>query len=301
MRGIAFYLACLACAVYLAGPAVGEAQPLPEGYGYSITPVVHPKTSLDEGGDASFVGGLFSFSSTHTLNPRTSAGWRTYLDYQDWSFDDAAAFAGTTPWGDLYRYGLSATYARVADNGWVWNVSPTIGFTGESGAEFSEALEYGATIAAVRRYSDTLTLGFGLGLFRQIEDNFIFPLVVVNWQINEKWRLSNPLPGGPAGPAGFEFSYAIGQPWTLGFGATQRRERYRLDSDGDSPGGVGEHRYAVVFSRLGRQLTATTKIDFYLGAEVETRFRVEDPDGRRLFSEDADPGLILGISLAGRL
>lgn len=300
MRGVLLCLSGFLLLFSLCWAPSSEAQPLPAGYSYSFTPLFHADTDLDEGGEARFGGLLMTLGQTSTLNPRTSLGWRLHYDYQDWSFNQPAAFGGNDPWDNFYRYGVSGTFAHVSNSGWVWNVTPTIGYAGESGADFSDAIEYGATVAMVRRYSDDLTLGFGLGIFRQIEDNFIFPLVVVNWRINEHWRLTNPSPSGPAGPAGLEFAYAMGGGWDTGFGATFRQERQRLDSDGPVAGGVGEHRYAVVFTRIGRDLSATARLNFYVGAELNTEIRVEDANGNELFSDEADAGLMLGLSLAGR-
>jgi hypothetical protein len=38
----------------------------------------------------------------------------------------------------------------------------------------------------------------------------------------------------------------------------------------------------------------------YLGAETGTKLRVEDRNGNRLFEDDQDPGVWLGVSLVGR-
>lgn len=300
MRGSCLSLAGVLTAVLAWCPVPTEAQPGTTGYTYSVTPLYHFDSDLDAGGESNFGGALITFGHNRSLDQRTSLGWRAHFDYEDWSFDNPAAFAGKQPWDNLYRYGLSAPWSRVSSRGWVWNVTPTVGYAGESGADFSDAIEYGATVAAVRRYSDSLTLGLGLGFFRKVEDSYVFPMVVVNWRINEKWRLSNPAPSGPAGPAGLELSYALAGGWDTGFGATQRRERHRLDSDGPFPDGVGEHRFTVVFARIGHDIAATGRLNFYAGAEVNTKLRVEDSNGNRLYSEEADAALMVGLSLVGR-
>jgi hypothetical protein len=281
-------------------PICTMAQSLPTGYSYSVTPIFHPDSDLDAGGEAGFGGASLTFGHTSSLDQRTTLGWRAHFDYENWSFSDPVAFAGNQPWDKFYRYGLSAPFTRVSSSDWVWNFTPTVGYAGESGADFSDAIEYGATLTAVRRFSDSLTFGFGLGLFSKVEDSYVFPIVVVNWQINDRWSLSNPSPSGPVGPAGLEFAYSLGGGWDTGFGATQRQERHRLDSDGPFPDGVGEHRYTVVFARIGQDIGTTARVNFYAGAEMNTKLRVEDSDGNRLYSEEAEAALMVGLSVVGR-
>lgn len=300
MRGCLMSFAGVLAAMLALCPMSAEAQPLPAGYNYSVTPLYHPDSDLDSGGEAGFGGLFMTFGHTRSLDQRTSLGWRLHFDYEDWSFTDPVAFGGTQPWDKFYRYGVSVPLARVSSGGWVWNLTPTVGYAGESGADFSDAIEYGATVAAMRRFSDSLTFGFGLGFFSKVEDSYLFPIIVVNWQINEKWRLSNPTPSGPAGPAGLELSYALGGGWDTGFGATQRQERQRLDSDGPFPDGVGEHLFTMVFARLGLEIGSTARMNFYAGAETNTKLRVEDSNGNRLYSEEADAALMVGLSVVGR-
>lgn len=281
-------------------PIAADAQALPTGYNYSVTPIYHPDSDLDAGGESGFSGAFLSFGHTSSLNQQTTLGWRAHFDYENWSFSDPVEFAGYEPWDKFYRYGLSAPFTRVTSGGWILNVTPTVGYAGESGADFSDSIEYGATFAAMRRFSDSLRLGLGFGYFSKIEDDYFFPVLMVDWRINDKWSLANPTPSGPAGPAGLELSYAFGGGWDTGFGATQREERHRLDSDGPFPDGVGEHSYTVLFARLGLEIGTTARMNFYAGAETNTKLRVEDSNGNRLYSEEADTALMLGLSVVGR-
>jgi len=281
-------------------PVSTQAQSLPTGYSYSVTPIFHPDSDLDSEGEVGFGGAFVTFGHTSALDQRMTLGWRAHFDYESWRFDDPMAFASTEPWDNFYRYGVSAPFTRVSNSGWIWNFTPTVGYAGESGADFSDAIEYGATLAMMRRFSDSLTFGFGLGLFRKIEESYGFPLLMVNWQINDRWSLSNPAPAGPAGPAGLELAYALGGSWETGVGATRRHERHRLDSDGPFPDGVGEHEYVLAFARIGRDISETANFNMYVGVEMDTKLVVEDSNGNRLYREDADTALMLGLSVVGR-
>lgn len=287
--------AALALACLTAGAASVDPQ-----YTYSLTPVYHFDSDLDSGGEVSAGGVMATLGRAWSLNERSSLGFRLDFDYQNWDFGKLSAFGGEEPWGNVYGFGISAPYSLVTGDGWIWNFTPTVAYSGESDARFADALEYGATLALIRRLRPDLTLGFGVGAFENIENTYVFPIVLIDWRINDDWRLTNPAQAGPAGPAGLELSYAIGKGWDTGLGATYRDERFRLDRDGSFPDGVGEHKYTVVFARVSRDLWETSRLGFYAGAEVNPELLVDDPNGNGLYKEDGDTALLLGISLVGQ-
>jgi hypothetical protein len=87
-------------------------------------------------------------------------------------------------------------------------VVPQIEWDYESGASAGNAKNLGAVIGVTKVFSPTLVLGLGAGVFRQIDETKVFPFIIINWQIDDKWRLSNPLPAGPAGGGTFrEYRY----------------------------------------------------------------------------------------------
>lgn len=287
----------LALAATTAATAAGSPA---TGVAFSLTPVYHFDGDLDSGGEAGYGSLLSSLGQTWSLDSQSSLGLRLRLDYEDWRFDQPQAFGGQDPWDQLYRVGLSLPYVLVTSGGWRWGFTPTLEYAGESGARFSDALEYGATVSAARQVRPDLTLGLGLGVFYRIEETRAFPFLAIDWRITDRLRLANPLPSGPAGPAGLELSYALNSGWDLGIGGAYRSFRHRLDRDGPFPEGIGEHRFIPVYLRLGHDLTDSLSLDLYAGAAFGAQLRVEDADGDRLFDEDQDPAATLGLSLTGR-
>lgn len=291
--------AVIAAALTL-GPLAIAAEQAPFQASYAVTPVYHFDSDLDAGGQVNMGGVMASLGRMWSLDQRSSLGFRVNLDYQNWSFDDLGAFGGTAPWGNVYGVGLTLPYTLATAKGWVWNFAPMVGFAGESDASLSDSVEYGATLALVRRVSPDLTLGLGIGVFEHIEDTFVFPVVLIDWQINPQWRLSNPSQSGPAGPAGLELSYALGGGWDAGIGGTYRDERFRLDPDGPFPDGVGEHKYTVVFARITGTIADAARLGLYVGAELSPELRVDDPNGTGLYNEGGDAALLVGLSLTGQ-
>lgn len=297
LKSVSLYGVCVMTALGVAGQVAAQA---PDSFSYSISPVMNTKSDLDSGGEASFAGVLTTFGRSWSLSPQSSLGLRVNADYEDWDFDQARGFGGAAPWGQLYRVGLSMPYSVMTDGGWYLGVTPMVDYSGESGANFSDALGYGASLSAARRVGYNLTLGVGVGAFSRIEENTLFPFLIIDWHLTDRMRLSNPFPAGPAGPAGLELSYALNANWEAGFGASYRSYRQRLDEDGPFAGGVGEHSYIPIYLRLGRDLSEAVKLSLYAGATTNATVRVEDADGNRLYEEDRDPAAMLGLSLSGR-
>ncbi|WP_201098368.1 DUF6268 family outer membrane beta-barrel protein [Thiocystis minor] len=287
-------------AVMLAGSTAVFAESSPTNISASLTLLQHVESDLDAGGEAGFTGVFATVGGLWTRGPRSSLGLRLKIDFEDWNFDHVGGFGGATPWGDLYRVGLSVPYGYVTEGGWRLGLTPTVEYSGEADARLSDALEYGATVTAARRIRSDLTLGFGVGVYARIEETSLFPFLMVDWRITDRLRLTNPLVAGPTGPAGLELSYALNSGWEVGMGAAYRSYRHRLDRDGPFPGGVGENRYIPVFVRVGREFSETLKINLYAGAAMDSMLRVEDANGNRLYEEDQDPAAMLGLSLSGR-
>jgi hypothetical protein len=120
-------------------------------------------------------------------------------------------------------------------------------------------------VGVTKVFSPTLFVGFGLGAFRQIDRNQYFPFLIVNWQITNELRLSNPLQAGPAGGAGLELAYSWSDEWELGGAAAYRDYRFRLRSDASTPNGPGQNSGAPAFARLTRKSGRVAKIDLCAG------------------------------------
>ncbi|MBK1645499.1 hypothetical protein CKO25_12765 [Thiocapsa imhoffii] len=282
------------------GLSMGVAAQPPSSISFSASPLYQFDSDLERGGQSGYSALLMALGASWTLGSGARIGLQLRLDEQDWRFRDPVAFLGVAPWNRITQVGVSLPYAVTSADGWRLNLTPTIEYAGESGARFSDALEYGATVSAAKRLRPDLTLGLGVGVFSKIEETSAFPFVVVDWNITERVRLTNPFPAGPAGPAGLQLSYAFDAGWSAGVGAAYRSNRFRLDKNGPVANGIGEHRFIPVYIQLARDLSERLRLDLYAGVSTATRLRVEDHRGRKLIEEDQDPAPMLGITLSGR-
>ncbi|MGH8620264.1 MAG: DUF6268 family outer membrane beta-barrel protein [Burkholderiales bacterium] len=266
----------------------------------SVTPVYQGKAGLDGGGDYS--AGTLSVRAgvSRDLAGGHRAGVTLNYEVTDYSFSSPASFGGAAPWGTVQRYGIATPLIYSVNNDWSVGFSPSADWLRENGADSGDSLSWGAIVSANRRFADGNRIGFGLGVYDRIEKTLVFPLLLVDWRFNDRWRLVNPLPAGPTGPAGLELDYRFDRDWTLGLGAAWRSVRFRLSDTGPTPGGVGGERGAPVFLRATRSFGDGVALHLYGGVVLAGQLRVEDGSGNILRKVDFDPAPLVGATLSAR-
>lgn len=290
-------LAAAALAGCLASAAQAQAPGLRSFV--SVSPLFED-ADLDAGGDFRVAGAILRAGSSTELGAGHRAGLTLNYDYLDYTFDNPVAFGGAAPWKIVQRYGFSVPLSFALQDGWSLGVSPQLDWFRENGANTSDALVWGATVAALKRYEGGNVLGLGLAAFSGIEDNSFFPFPIVNWRFSPRWRLINPLAAGPTGPAGLELDYLADGGWTIGVGAAWRTTRFRLSASGPVPDGVGEVSGAPIFLRATREFLGNYTLNLYAGVVAGGRLRVEDASGRTVMEDDFDLSPIVGANLTVR-
>lgn len=288
------------CAFACAGAAtLAHAQSQPPGQTTATLGAIgvsQLKANLDGGGKAGWNSLGANLNVAHQFSAALSGSVSAGYTAEDWRFDTPTAFGAKAPWGRIDRpsLGLNISYATSADLAWF--VAPQVQWAYESGASASDGLTYGAVFGATKVFSPVQVLGLGLGVFRQIDKTRVFPYLIVDWQIDDKWRLANPLQAGPAGGAGLELAYAVATGWELAAGAAYRDYRFRLDDGAAVPDGLGRNSGIPVFARLTRKFGPAARIDFYAGLVADGKLRMLDADGRAVREADFGTAPLLGIT-----
>jgi len=258
------------------------------------------ETGLDQGGDFSVTGALASLDVLHQFTPAFAAGVSLRYGYENWDFNSTPGAFGNTPWGDIHRPSVGFVFTYAPNDDLRFLAVPTVQWAYEQGASTGDALMGGAIFAATRRFSPTLSLGFGVGVFDELDKTEVFPFVLVDWQINERLRLGNPFRAGPAGGAGLELAYTFSDTWEVAAGGTWRSYRFRLDRDGPYPDGIGESRGVPLFLRTSYSVTRDARLDFLAGVVVGGKLKVMDRNGNDIAEDDYDAAPIVGITLRTR-
>ena len=293
-------VAAIAAVGWLPGAALAQgARPNAVSSSASFTGLASFDTDLDsDGGSFRWAGAIASGTIARQVNPEWSVGLNVGYQYERWSFSSPSAFGSEAPWGTINRpsVGVNVRYQAAPDIGLF--LSPQFEWDYETGASESSH-NFGAVLGATKVYSRDLIVGVGAGVFRQIDETKVFPFLIVNWKIDDRWTLGNPFRAGPAGGAGLELSYAIDDNWDLAGGGTYRDYRFRLKDTGPNANGIGQNQGIPLFARLTRKLGPKGRLDLYAGATVAGTLKLRDPDGNTLVSSDYDAAPFVALTLAG--
>lgn len=248
---------------------------------------------LDEGGSFSRAVARTRVSAPLFIGDDTIIAVSAGYQFESFQFDDLAP----DPWSEIHRYRIGLVAKQDFDNGWSFLAIPFISSDAESGADFSETISFGGISAAWYRFSDTLSLGLGVGFGTQLEDSTsVFPLLVLDWQFAENWTLSTIPPEGlPLGP-GVSVRWDLRENFSLAFIYQFQSDEQRLDEDSLSAAdGVGELRQnritLAATHRFNRNLSLTAHAGITFGGELE----LSDSSGDTIEESDFDSSLIFGL------
>lgn len=291
-----------AVATALLVAVVGTAQGQVAGWSpfVSVTAVAQGEGALDGGGSYDALTAIVRVGLLGSLGGGHRGGVTLNFDHTDYSFASPAAFGGLAPWTSVRRYGVAAPFSFALGDGWSVGFAPSVDWMHETGADTGESLTWGAIATATWRFGDGNRLGFGLGVFDRLEETSIFPLLIVDWTLSDRWRLVNPLPAGPTGPAGLELDYRFDGGWNLGLGAAWRTTRFRLSDSGRVANGIGEERGAPVFLRGTRHFGERATLNIYAGLVAAGQLRIADSSGKQLRQVDVGRAPLLGATFSAR-
>jgi len=269
-------------------------------YRFSYTSIYQFDTDMDGGGSFDVQRHFLRFDVARTVDRHWMIGLGLSFDYERWNFSDIEGLAGIDLWDALYRPGISLPVFYRTGGNWQFGFIPSIDFAGASGAETGESISYGAVLSAGYAFGPDLTIGLGAGVFDRLDQSDMFPFIMVDWTISDRWRLGNPFQAGPVGPAGLELVYRPGDRLEMGIGGAFRSYRFRLDDSSAVADGIGQVDFLASFLRVGWQLGPRYQIDINGGALFDGTISIEDENGNELGETDYDTAPFVGVTLRGR-
>ncbi len=165
--------------------------------------------------------------------------YRFQYQRDDWSFGGTTGLGGDNPWNTINTVDFAVQWTHQYNKKTSWFVGGIIRASYEDSATMTPRA--GGSIGVVHSFSSNVTLGGGVGVIGQAqEDPRVFPLFVVEWKIKDTLRLTSDLSTRFGSRTGLELVWSPRDDWSFGVGYSYSFSRFRLDDSGFAPNGAGE-------------------------------------------------------------
>jgi hypothetical protein len=243
--------------------------------------------------DRFFVQPGIRYAPDHTRSFSLAFGY----GYDGYDFTGENSFGALQPWDDIHTFRLSTPIRFTKGQNWSFFIVPTLRVTGESGADLNDSLTGGGFAGFAYRLSERLTIGPGIGIISQIEDDAsIFPVLIINWKITEALSLETGRGLGATLGPGISLNWRMTEQWHFSLGGRYENLRFRLDEKAEIPNGIGQDTSIPVFGGVTYNLNSSTRISLIGGFEMAGELQLEDHEGNVLEQQDYENAPFLGFS-----
>ncbi len=249
---------------------------------------------LDQGGDFSATRSFLRATGLYYFDSATSLG--VSVSYGQLDYDFSAA--DNQPWNDIHDIRVSTPLRFQAGQRASVFVSPQIRWDYQRGAASSDGRTYGVFAGVAWQMSESLTIGPAFGAFSQLEDSGVdvFPALLVDWDINDRWNLNTGSGIGATRGPGLTLSYAVNEDFSLSLSARSEKIRFRLDDNGLAPSGIGEDQSIPVVASLSYDPNPGVSVTVFAGAEFDGRLTLEDENGNEISRQNYDTAPLVGLA-----
>ena len=258
-------------------------------------------TDLDSGGGYRADRATASASLRYAFEQRRTISLAVGYNFDGYDFYGSTGLAGLRPWKNIHSVRFSVPIRWGLDDRWTLFGVPTIRSTGEEGVNCSDSLNGGGFLGASYYLNENLTIGPGLGILTQIEDDAtIFPILLIDWRIMETLSFGTGRGEGSTLGPGLYLSWQPNRQWTFSLGGRYEKLRFRLDDDGVARRGVGEDRAFPLVAGATYNISPRAQLTLSGGVLFGGRLKLEDQNGNTIDEQDYDPAAFLGASLRCR-
>lgn len=243
-----------------------------------------------------YIEGALAYRPDYTKSVALSFGYG-----QDTYRFDGFADGSREPWQEIHSLRFSAPLRWVYGRNWTFIAVPTMRFTAEKTSDWADGMSGGGIAGFSYRFSDKLTIGPGIGVLSQLEDDTsFFPILLVMWRISDRFSLTTGKGTAATQGPGITLLCNLTDTWDLYLGGRYEKERFRLSNDGQIPAGIGENTSFPLW--IGATYSAAQKIKVSIigGVKVGGELRQENRSGNLVAKEDYEPAPFFGVTFAGR-
>lgn len=256
------------------------------GYAYQL------RARINDGGRVSWARAHAHLEGQMPMNDELDLLVGLRYQNDEFGFDAAAG-----SWGDINTVQMDAALRWQATEHWQVFGGGQVIFSAEQGAGFDDAFTGGGAIGAVYGFNDRLALGLGVGVrSRILDDALIYPVVIVEWGITDRLRLSTRLTSGWANQTGVELIYDLADGVQVGVAAVYDYQQFRLsDDNATAAGGAGESEMLPVCVFIAYDIADNVAITAFVGANVAGSLKATDTSSAIVWETDYDAAPVVGI------
>ena len=255
----------------------------------------------DGPGDVSITRGFLQGGLSYVWDRDTSASISVGAGNTDYDFSSNALIEGREPWEKIedYRLSLPVRFSPMDKMNAI--VIPSIRSYAESGASASDGRTEGVLGGFSWKFSDTLSIGPGMGWFSDLGDESnVFPIILVDWKITEALSLSTGRGLAASQGPGLTLNYTMNPKLTLGLTARYERTRFALEERQGRSAEVGEDSSTPLLLVATYSPWPMTSITALAGVELGGSMALEDGQGREIADTDVDTAVVVGFSFQSR-
>ena len=284
---------CLVCV-----QTVSAQAPPPDPVSFSFDGGVALQSSSDlkdVDGDFSVNRWFISAGITYAWNRRNSIGLTAGGGSSKYDFDDLTGIGDGNPWEEIEDTRLSLVGRFGFGEKGMAIIIPSARYNGEKHSDTSDGRTYGLFAAAAWRINEDLTIGPGIGVFSRLEDGTrVFPILVIDWDISERWNLSTGRGMAASQGPGLTLSYELNPNWSFGIAGRYERVEFRLDENGTTPGGVGRDQSIPLVATVNWEPNRIINLSLFAGMEFSGKLKLKNALDEVVGESDYDPTAIFG-------
>jgi len=214
----------------------------------------------------------------------------------NYDFDPDTGFGGGSPWSEVNDFRISAPMSFKLSEKAIAFIVPTYRYNREAGAE-AVGDTWGVFAAVAWQIRKGLSIGPGFGYFTKLDEgsNF-FPVIAVDWDINEHWNLSTGSGLAATQGPGLTLKYKATEKWDLGLSGRYENNQFRLDEKGVAPGGVARDQgFPLVVSGI-YGFTEEANVSLFAGLKFGGKLKIEDAFDVIVDESTYDPAFLIGMT-----
>jgi len=286
----------LACSILLQG--VDESTEPSSSSSYDTTLDFHYyhqfDASITSGGDVKVSSSGAELRISSPVSDNDDLLFRFQYQKDDWDFGGTTGLGGNNPWSTINTLDIALQWTHQYDQKSRWFVGGIARASYEDSASMNS--KAGGSAGIIHSFSKDFTLGIGAGVIGQVHDDpKVFPIFVVEWNINDTLRLSSDISTRFGSRTGLELIWTPRKDWSYGLGYSYSYSRFRLDETGFAPNGAGEATSWPLTLRATYKASPTFSITFLGGIVFDGHLEVTNSSRRLINSTDYEHAGAIGI------